>query len=402
MKRFAKLLSMLAFLAVVVALCAAGALAQHFIVTNDDNLNSGRNSATFFPVNPNGSLGSPKNVPTGGTGLGGGFFTTQRISLLHSKTQKCVWVTNGADSPGDITGINAVTLKVTGTFPGSKNDSGALYGIGLAGSSNGNWLYATFTASSTIGEFEVLAGCTLKFVADTSAAGLNGISAIAMKVSPNNKLLIAAFGDGSIQSFTIGVGGKLTANSDQQLSVGYNKYGQAPASVDITKDSHWAVFGDASFGPSILEVYDISGGSLNGGTAVAYVVSQEGSAQNLSISPDETEIYYSSPWSGTLGENSLDASTGVVGSGCTTNTLNGYNYWWSYVGQLATQLQTGDGAVLYVAEDGQNRVTGAGQSYIGSARISSKGCQLTPFNSLKNVDNFGNVLSIATYPPRSF
>jgi hypothetical protein len=402
MKRFAKWLSMLAFVAVVVALCATNALAQHYIVTNDDNFNTGHNSATFFPVNANGSLGSPKNVPTGGTGLGGGFFTTQGVSVLRSKTQNCVWVTNGGDSPGDITGINAITRKATGTFPGSSNDSGALYGTGLAGSANGKWLYATFTASNTIGEFEVLAGCKLKFAADTSAVGLNGIPPVGMRVTPNNKLLVVAFGDGSIQSFTIGVGGKLTANSDRQLSVGYNTYGQAPASVDITKDSHWAVFGDASFGPSILEVYDISGGSLNGSTAVAYLVSQEGSAQNLAISPDETQIYYSSPWSGTLGENSFDASTGVVGSGCTTNTLNGYNYWWSYVGQLATQLQTGNGMVLYVAEDGQNRVTGGGQSYIGSARIAASGCRLIEFNSLKNIDNLGYVLSIATYPPRSF
>jgi hypothetical protein len=401
MKRFAKLLSMLAFLAAVVALCVTSAFAQHYIVTNDDTPNSGHNSATFFPVNANGSLGSPKKVPTGGTGLGGGLFTTQSISALHG-AQNCVWVTNGADSPGDITGINAVTRKVTGTFPGSKNDSGALYGTGLAGSANGKWLYATFTASNAIAEFDVLAGCKLKFVADTTAVGLNGIPGVGMRVSPNNKLLVAAFGDGSIQSFTIGVGGTLTADSDRQLSVGYNKYGQAPASVDITKDSHWAVFGDASFGPSILEVYDISGGSLNGSTAVAYLVSQEGSAQNPAISPDETAIYYSSPWSGTLGENSFDASTGVIGSGCTSNTLNGYNYWWSYVGQLATQVQTGNGTVLYVAEEGQNRITGAGQSYIGSARIAASGCRLIEFNSLKNIDNLGYVLSIATYPPRSF
>jgi hypothetical protein len=58
--------------------------------------------------------------------------------------------------------------------------------------------------------------------------------------------------------------------------------------------------------------------------------------------------------------------------------------------------------VLYVAEDGQNRVTGGGQSYIGSARIAASGCRLIEFNSLKNIDNLGYVLSIATYPPRSF
>jgi hypothetical protein len=400
--RFVKLSSMFTFLAVVVALYDTGAFAQHFIVTNDDNLNSGHNSATFFPINTNGSLGAPKTISTGGTGLAGGLFSVQRISVLNSTTQKCVWVTNGGDAPGDITGINAVTRKVTGTFPGSSNDSGALYGTGLTGSANGKWLYASFTASNTIAEFDVLAGCTLKFVADTFAVGLNGGPAVGMRVSPHNRLLVVAFGDGSIQSFKIGADGTLTANSDKQLSVGYNKYGQAPTSVDITKDGHWAVFGDDSFGPAVLEVYDISGGSLNGGTAVAYIASQEGGAQNLLISPDETEIYYSSPWSGTLGQNSFDASTGVVGSGCTSNTLNGYNYWWSYVGQLATHLQTGNGTVLYVAEYGTNRATGVGQSYIGSARIAASGCRLSEFNSLKNVDNLGYVLSIATYPPRSF
>lgn len=398
MNRPSNLFSMFA----LIAFCTTNAFAQHFIVTNDDNFNSGLNSATFFPVNTDGSLGSPKNVPTGGTGLGGTFFSTQRISVLDTTTRKCVWVTNDADSPGDITGINAVTQKVTGTFPGSSSDSGDVYGTSLAGSANGKWLYAAFTASSTIAEFDVLLGCKLKFVADTSVLGLNSNPAVGMRVSPNNQLLVAAYGDGSIQSFKIGTGGRLTANSDRQLSAGYNLYGQAPASVDITKDSHWAVFGDASFGPSVLEVYDISGGSLNGTTAVAYVVSQEGSAQNILISSDETKIYYSSPWSGTLGENSFDASTGVVGSGCTSNTLNGYNYWWSYVGQLATQLKTGSGRVLYVAEDGTNRSTGAGQSYIGSVRIGVTSCRLIEFNSLTNIDTFGNVLSIATFPPRPF
>jgi hypothetical protein len=58
--------------------------------------------------------------------------------------------------------------------------------------------------------------------------------------------------------------------------------------------------------------------------------------------------------------------------------------------------------VLYVAEYGTNRATGVGQSYIGSARIAASGCRLSEFNSLKNVDNLGYVLSIATYPPRSF
>jgi Lactonase, 7-bladed beta-propeller len=393
--------SMVSLIAIVLTLYATGAFAQHFIVTNDDNLNSGHNSATFFPINTNGNLGPPTTVSTGGTGLAGGLFSVQRISVLN-KAQKCVWVTNGGDAPGDITGINAVTRKVTGRFPGSSNDSGALYGTGLAGSANGRWLYASFTASNTIAQFDVLTGCTLKFAADTNAVGLNGVPAVGMRVSPNNKLLVVAFGDGSIQSFAIGTDGTLTANSDKQLSIGYNKYGQAPASVDITKDGHWAVFGDDSFGPAVLEVYDISGGTLNGSTAVAYIASQEGGAQNLAISPDETEIYYSSPWSGTLGQNSFDASTGVIGSGCTSHTLNGYNYWWSYVGQLSTQVQTGNGTVLYVAEEGQNRITRAGQSYIGSARVAASGCRLIEFNSLKNVDNFGYVLSIATYPPRSF
>ena len=99
---------------------------------------------------------------------------------------------------------------------------GASNGVGLA--MNARYLYASFTDPNTIGTFQVKAGCKIRFAGDITVGGLQGGVIDGMAVRGN--MLVATYGDGSIESFTIGAGGKLTANSDQQLSVGYNTYGQ--------------------------------------------------------------------------------------------------------------------------------------------------------------------------------
>jgi hypothetical protein len=74
--------------------------------------------------------------------------------LLKGKEQ-CVYV---SDSFSGLVGAIVVqTLEISGAFAGSHNDTGKFNGVGLA--TNGSYLYASYTASNTIGTFKVLSGC---------------------------------------------------------------------------------------------------------------------------------------------------------------------------------------------------------------------------------------------------
>jgi len=259
-----KLVTKVVSTAATAALCAVSVFAAsgpHFVVTNDDV--AGSNTATFYTISSSGSLKQKKVVSTGGTGLGGGYFATARVGVLHDKSQSCVYISDAASS--DVAGIVVSSLKVAGTFKGSSTDSGNLDGIGLA--MNDNYLYAGFTASNTIGTFKVLSGCKLKFVGDTPASGLNGGAVDGMKIHGN--LMVVAYGDGSIESFNI-ANGKAKSNNDKADSTGFAS-GDYPAGVDITKDGKYAIFGDIptqSTTAVVVEVANISGGNLKKKTKV--------------------------------------------------------------------------------------------------------------------------------------
>lgn len=66
-------------------LCGVSAVAAtkpHYIVTNDDVPPKLPSSVTFYSVGTNGVLTRKATVNTGGNGVGGGFFGTQRVSVL--------------------------------------------------------------------------------------------------------------------------------------------------------------------------------------------------------------------------------------------------------------------------------------------------------------------------------
>src|SRR5271168_1105469 len=68
---------------------AAGATAPHYIVTNDDVTFT--NGVSFYSLASNGDLTLVQQVVTNGTGIGGGFFGTNRLSLLNSASNECIY-----------------------------------------------------------------------------------------------------------------------------------------------------------------------------------------------------------------------------------------------------------------------------------------------------------------------
>jgi hypothetical protein len=385
-----KLYSTVVIVAVAVVFFAATSFAQviRYVITNDDNFS---NSATFYTIGAGGALTQTNVVPTGGAGLGGGYFATPRVSVLRS--QGCIYISNNADNPGTVSGIVESTQTLAGTFPGSAGDNGDSLGIGLA--LGRGKLYAGFAGSGTIGTFRLLTGCTLQWGRDTPAIGLNGGAIDGMKAHGN--ILVVAYADGSIESFNI-ASGVPVSNGDKQLSTGYNLGYGAPTGVDISADGHWAMFGDGASGWTAVEVSDISGGSLS--PTVAYQFFTGSNSNNVLLSPDQTLLYISNNFSGQVTAAFFNKTTGVVSNGCTSAVLKNYNSTWFYGSGIANATTAGTGKVLYVAEWGGGNASG-----IGSVKIASNGtsCNLTETASSPASDpQSTGLLSIGVFPPRNF
>src|SRR5579863_1440156 len=362
MKHISKLL--LVQTAVMVLFLASSAFGankpMHYVFTNNDTAGKISNSSNFYTVHAGGSLTQKAIVTTGAGGIGGGYFGLNKVSALRKGRDQCVYISDS--SSGEVATVVVQTLKLAGTFAGSQTDSGQFNGIGLA--MNSNYLYASFTASNTIGTFEVLPGCQLKFLGDVKAKGLKGGSLDGMAVHLN--LLVVTYIDGSIESFEISQG-KPVSNRDKQYSTGFIKAGDAPGGVDITQDGHYAIFGDVSV-TTTVEVSDISSGKLT--KTIVYRLGSSPNSSSVLLSPDETLLYISNTQGGQITAAFFEKTTGKLTKGCTSGPLKGFDTHWAYVGTLATENISGTGDVLYAAEYGS-------PGSIGIVEVKSSGGECT-------------------------
>jgi 6-phosphogluconolactonase (cycloisomerase 2 family) len=401
-KDFFKALAMLSFMAAICGLrpAEAGAATKHYVVTNDDV--SGPNTVTFYLAG--GTASAPKltrfkTIKTGGTGLGGGYFGTVRQVLVGEGKDECVFDADGGSN--DIAAILFQTKQVVGNYKGSSTDNAGNPGIGLAVNPNHKYLYAAFGGSRTIATFSMDTGCALTFVSDISAVGLNG--GFPHGMATKGSIMVVGYGDGSIGSFNIS-GSTPVSNNDLQLSTGYIKDGEFPDGVDITKDGHYAIFGDASAGFSEVEVSDISSGKL--ATTVKYggpdgSLGSGRAANNVWLSPDETLLYVSDNLSGQVTAAHFNKTTGALHFGCISKPLRGYGTKWTYSSAIVTEATTGTGSVLWVAEDG----SGSNPSSIGIVDVNSKGgkCTLTESTKSPAADpNSLNLCWLNASPQRPF
>jgi hypothetical protein len=369
-----------------------------YILTNDDTAYPYPSTAALFlagGTQSNPDLTFQSRIYTGGYGVQGGYFGTSRIISPPSGSTPCVYASDAGS--GDIASMDMQTQQGVGNFTGSPTDAGASNGIALA--MNDSYLYAGYPDSNTIGTFLVQSGCQLTFVGDVSAAGLNGgtISGMALR----GDILVVAYGDGSIESFNIAKGTPVS-NGDEQNSAGY-AYDNLPTGVDITRDGHYAVFGDTSVS-SVVEVSDISAGKLAPTVAYPAVstdlrIDSSASSSSVRLSPDESLLYVSNNQGGSVTAAFFDKATGKVFPGCSTPTLSGFYSNWAYAGSLGSRDTSGTGGVVYVAE------YFVPVSSIGIIKVSSNGtsCTLTESPSSPALDASGTgVLSIWVYPPRPF
>lgn len=386
---------------VVVALCATSAFAAtKYVVTNDDNPTAGANSATVFSVGAGGKLTMVTSFPTGGTGLGGGFFATGRVNILKSATQNCAYVGDAWSAggygyyPGDVYAINMATLTGVGAFTANSLDNGGFYGISLAENAKGTFLFAAYTGSNTIATYAQGSDCSLTYKSEIITIGVNGVPVDGMRVTPNGKTLILGYSDGSIGAYKINpTTGALT------LINRYLVTDSLPAGgVDITKDSKWALFGDAAASPTVEVAPINANGSL--GPTVGYSGIGTGSnSNNVWLSPDETLVYVSDNSTGQIAAAPFNATTGVINTAasCTSPVLTGFGSTWYYLGSVATGSTAGTGSPLYAAEWG-----GGNPSGIGIVKVKAP-CTLTEASGSPASDPDSlYLLTVGVDPPRKF
>ena len=365
--------------------------ATGYLITNDDYTPAGiLDSATFYTIAPDGTLSNPNQVNTFGTGAGGGYFAENRVvvlnNALNNSASPCVYLSAGFSNT--IAGIQALDQIEAGDFTASSTDNGADNGVGMV--VNSKYLYASFSTSSTIATFAVQPGCGLQFIGDISAAGLNGGSPKGMALSPSGNLLVVTFGDGSIQSFNVSAG-MPSSNGDEQNASGYEN-DNFPSGVVVSPGGHWAIFGDDSSGATV-EVSDISSGHL--GQTVVYSLPSGFNSNNVLLSPDGTLLYITNNTSGQVTAAFFDTTTGTISGSCISAQLNGFANTFAFSASAATQLPTGTGSVLYVAENGGYPAA------IGIINVSASGgvCTLTEAASSPVFDeNSPSLLSIAVVP----
>jgi Lactonase, 7-bladed beta-propeller len=388
----------LQWMIVLACFLAASGLARaasqpDYVVTNDDVaflFGISENSYTFYPVGANGALGTGIQVVSANPGIGGGYFGANRLAFLNNGSEQCVYASEALD--GDVVGIDINTLQPGSPAFGSSTDSGSANGIGLA--MNTQYLYAGFSSSNKIATFQVQADCTLTFINDVSVVGLQSGFVDGMAISGN--ILVATYGDGSIESFDIS-NGTPVSNGDLQNSTGAlnANFATYPTSVEITQDGHFALFGDTSTS-DVVEVSDISSGKLT--KTVAYSLGHAISSSNILLSPDETLLYISNTQGDKVAAAFFSAGTGKLTFGCVSGSLKGYSVNWSYLGSMALETNAGAGGAIYAAEFG----TASGIAVVNVTSANGQ-CTLAEASNSPVADpNSSSLLSIGTYPPRGF
>jgi len=259
---------------------------------------------------------------------------------------------------------------------------------------NSKYLYASFTDSNTIGTFQVQGGCSLTFIKDTPVAGLQQGTINGMALHGN--MLIATYSDGSVNSFDVS-NGTPQPNHDKQYTAGHRRsHGATYANaIDITKDGHFAIFGDTSTMMEV-EVADISSGKMT--RPVPYQSRAGISSSNITLSPDESILYVVNTQGDRVSALFFNKSTGALSAGCTSGPLRGISENFSYLGGVVPMNESGNGGGVYVTEFG----TGPGIAEV-KLTVSSGTCTLQETaKSPVAAQQSPGLLSIGNFPPRSF
>jgi hypothetical protein len=239
----------------VVALLSNCFAGTAYVVTNNDNANG--NSATIYSLNTTTGALTPvvADLPTGGSGSGGGYFATVGTGAAVTGTIGCLFVNDTGSSDIASFTVNLHTLNIT---PVGKFSNSSLVSTGgsLVVTPNGKFVYATYSSSENIGAWTVNSNCSLTFQGVYQASvGPDLYDGI--KVTPDGKnLLVTAPDFESVEQFSI------DPTTGALNDLGFADFGALSecisngcytAGIDITADSRVAIVGNYTLtAPSVL------------------------------------------------------------------------------------------------------------------------------------------------------
>jgi hypothetical protein len=256
----------------VIALFATVCLAQnsgHLLINND---NVSANSADIDTVSATGVLKLLKNVPTGGTGLGGGYFAAPRSAV--GQNLKCFFVSDAASS--DIATFQIPSLAKTSNFTNSSLN-GDFLGVGLATSPNGKFLYSAWSGSANLAVMSIGSNCSLTLVGAPISQPDNVAD---ITITKDGKILVVSYPNaGGAQAYSLNATtGAMTALGSELIFVnavsGCSSEGCFPTALDVDgTDKNWvfgnatlagastltAVLGNSGFTSAALQTYPTSG-----------------------------------------------------------------------------------------------------------------------------------------------
>jgi len=368
-----------------------GAAPTPLLITNDDTaVPYPPSTISIRTIGADGTLGHATRVSTEGNGVAGGYFGANRLLVTTIGAESCIFAANAQSE--SITGFSVDTAARTGVFHASHADTSlAANGIPLAATASR--LYAGFSGGGNIGAFEKQAGCRLRFLGDTAARGLSGGAVQA--IAANGATLVAAYGDGSVESFAI-TGVLPASHGDAAYAAGRDD-DFTPGAVDITSNGKFAIFGGGST-TTTVQVAALTDGRL--GAPTTYKLAGAWNAGSVRLSPDESVLFISNSSGGRVTAAFFDPSTGALRSGCTSAALRGFYAKFTYIGAIATQNPTSPGGLLYVPEFNAD-----GNSAIGILQFNRTGTGCTLRETAQSPVAAGPnaaLLSLAIFPPRPF
>jgi 6-phosphogluconolactonase (cycloisomerase 2 family) len=372
----------------------ADAGTSHYVITNND-LYRTPSAATVFKFTGSALEDFPA-LDTGGWGLGGGYFGTNKQAVATVGTTVCVFVADpGSDDIGAFNTTNFSHPTKVGNYSDPAG-SGAYIGIALA--AHGTTLYAAYTASLNIAVWTVNSDCSLTLAkSDKNTPTYNPVDDIA--VSPDGKTLVATYGQrdrlGELNVDSYAISGTTLTEKGPFTSIG----GNGTAGVDITRDSKYAIVADFSDNrPTQVEIFPINSDSSLGSSDY-YEFSQGGlNSNNIWLSPDGTLLYVSNQGSfqiTTLKFNENAGRGSRLSFDCLTTLNNPEGQLFFPIG-MATEGRSGTGGYMYVAEGGNPPA-------VALLQVPTSGCPTEVAGSpFSNSVPGAWTTTVSAYPPRPF
>jgi hypothetical protein len=173
----------LALILVMVGLCCASFAATQYVIANDNNLY--HSSLLVYTLDTSsGTLTRIAELPTGGEGWGSGLDEDYGNSQQAiSQGAACIFALDGRSN--DIASFSKATGYST---VGNYSNPAVTFGVGIALTPDGSFLYASYTGANNVGAWAVNSDCSLTFIAAyvTSGGNIPGPS----RVTPNGSYLV--------------------------------------------------------------------------------------------------------------------------------------------------------------------------------------------------------------------